>query len=87
MGGWTSYYTVQVAGVNGGVFAGTVSLSVSGFPRRSSVLLSRTSVIGGGSSPLTLTTPKSVSKGTYTLTITGTSGSLVHSATATLTIN
>ena len=87
MGGWTSYYTVQVAGVNGGAFAGTVSLSVSGFPRRSSVLLSRTSVTGGGSSTLTLTTPKSVSKGTYTLTITGTSGSLVHSATATLTIN
>jgi len=39
-----------------------------------------------GSSTLTVKTKRSAPRGTYTLQITGTSGSLVHEAAATLTI-
>jgi serine protease AprX len=39
-----------------------------------------------GSSALTVKTKSSARRGTYTLQITGTSGSLVHKATATLIV-
>jgi hypothetical protein len=40
-----------------------------------------------GSSTLTVGTTRQTAKGTYTITIRGTSGSLVHSATVTLTLH
>ncbi len=83
-GGSTSY-TVNVAGVNG--YAGTVNLSAS--PAISGVTYSfaPTSITGSGSATLTVTTTGTAATGTKTLTITGNDGTLVHTGSASLTIN
>jgi len=78
-------YTTTVTAVNG--FTGTVNFSVSGLPSGASGSFNPTSVADSGSSSLSVTTSISTPAGTYTLTITGTSGSLVHSTTATLVVN
>jgi Domain of unknown function (DUF1929)/PKD domain/Glyoxal oxidase N-terminus len=77
-------YTVTVTA--GAGFAGTVNLSVAGLPRSASARFSPASVSTSGNSTLTVDTKKQVSAGTYTLTITGTSGSQNHSTTVNLTI-
>ena len=76
--------TVTIAGQNG--FAGTVGLSVSGLGSRVSGAFSPTSVNGSGTSTLTITVNRKATRGNRTLTITGTSGTLTHSTTVTLTI-
>jgi hypothetical protein len=43
-------------------------------------------VTGSGSSTMTVTTSSSMLPGTYTLGVTGTSGSLVHSTSVTLVV-
>lgn len=78
-------YAATVKALNG--FTGTVSFSVSGLPRRATGTFSPTSVTGSGTSTLTVSTSRSTPKGMFTLTITGTSGSLVHSTTVTLILN
>jgi uncharacterized membrane protein len=77
-------YTVTISGVNG--FAGSVSLKVSGLPSRVSASFSPASVTGSGSSTLTVTAPRKAAVGNSALTITGTSGSLVHTANVQLTV-
>jgi len=78
-------YTATVAAVNG--FTGVVTFSVSGLPSGANGSFSPTSVAGSGSSTLSVSTNSSTPAGTSTLTITGTSGGLVHSATVTLVVN
>ena len=83
--GDTTTYTVTVGTLNG--FTGNVALSLTGLP--GSVGLSAfnpTSVAGAGSSQLTITTPATAPPGTYPLAVTGTSGSLSHTATVMLTV-
>ena len=75
--------TVSVGALNG--FTGTVSLAASGAPAGASATLSPTSVAGSGSSTLTLS-PGSAAAGTYPITVTGTSGTLTHSASVSWTI-
>jgi hypothetical protein len=75
--GGTGSDTVTVAATQG--FTGTVSLSVSGVPGRVSVSWNPATVSGSGSAVLTIRANKPARSGTYTLTITGTSGNLVHS--------
>ena len=77
-------YTVSVTASAG--FTGTVGLSVSGLPRRTSASFSPSSLTGSGSSKLTVSPAHRASTGTFTLTITGTSGVLKHSQPITLTI-
>lgn len=77
--------TVSISGVNG--FAGTVSLNVSGLPPLVTPQFTPTSVSGSGTSTLKLTVDHRAQQGTFPLTITGTSGPLVHSTNLTLTIN
>jgi hypothetical protein len=63
-------------------FTGTVALSVAGNPAGSAAALTPTDVAVGpvsGSSALTIS-PGSVAPGTYWVTVTATSGSLVHTA-------
>jgi len=74
-------YTVTVNKLNG--FAGSVTLAVSGLP--SGFTSSFTPNPATTSSTLTITAPRS-SRRTITFTVTGTSGSLVHTGTASLSV-
>ena len=80
--GKSAVYTVTVASQQG--FGGTVKLSVTGLPSRSNATISPSSLTGGGTSALTVKTNKNSTVGSYTLTISGVSGSLNHSTTVTL---
>jgi len=82
--GTTGTTTVTIGAING--FTGTVNLSVSGQGSRVTPTFNPTSVTGSGSSTLSVRVSSRATRGTRTLTITGTSGSLVHSTTLTLTI-
>ncbi len=82
-GAGTSYSTTIAAS---GGFSGVVSLSVSGLPSGSSGTFSPTTVTTSGNSTLSVTTSVGTPPGTYPLTITGTSGSLVHTTTVTLVV-
>jgi len=81
-------YQVNVGSVAG--FTGLVNLSVSVSPVVTDgpvASLNPTSVSGSGLSALSVTTVPTTPAGTYTFTITGTSGSLVHTTTVTLVVN
>jgi hypothetical protein len=71
-------YSVTIASSGG--FSGTVTFSVTGLPNGTTYTFSNPTVSGSGSTVLTINAPL----GTNTLTIKGTSGSLVHQVTATL---
>jgi hypothetical protein len=68
-------------------FSGSVTLSASGLPSGASASFSPTSISGSGSSTMAVTTSGSTPAGTYTLTITGASGSLSHKTSVTLVVN
>ena len=82
--GASTSYTVTVTPSGG--FAGTVTFSVSGLPAGASANFSPASVVGSGSSTMTVTTSAGTPTGSFSLTITGTSGSLSHAATVTLVV-
>jgi hypothetical protein len=82
--GKSAKYTVGVSVVGGSV--GNVSLTVAGLPAGATAVFSPNPAGSPGSSALTVRTTSSTRRGTYTLRITGTSGSRVHNATATLTV-
>jgi hypothetical protein len=77
-------YTVTITGGQG--FAGTVNLSVTGYPRQAAASFKPNSIVNSGTSVLTIDTKKGVPNGTSTVTVTGTSGSLVHSTTVNLIV-
>jgi Domain of unknown function (DUF1929) len=77
-------YTVTISGING--FSGSVQLSVSGLPSRTSSSFNPNPVVGTGTSTLTIKALPKSQPGTYTLTIKGTSGSLSHTTSTTLVI-
>jgi uncharacterized membrane protein len=83
--GASTTYTPTITPANG--FSGAVALSVSGLPTGATGTFNPTSVTGSGTSTLTVATAATTLTGTYPLTITGTSGTLTHSATATLVVN
>jgi len=81
-------YQVNVGSVAG--FNGLVNLSVSVSPVVTDgpgASISPSSVTGSGLSALTVTTVNTTPAGTYTFTITGTSGGLVHTTTVSLVVN
>jgi subtilase family serine protease len=80
--GGTATYTVTVTALGG--FNGSVSFSVSGSPNDASATFSPSTVDGSGSP--TLSIPAGSSTGTYAFTVTATSGSLTHTAKATLIV-
>jgi len=75
-------YTVTVTPLDG--FTGAVTFSVTGLPRGASASFNPTSVTGSGTTTMTVTAGNS--RGTFTLTIAGTSGSLQHNTAVTLTV-
>ncbi|HEY2547198.1 MAG TPA: MBG domain-containing protein, partial [Candidatus Acidoferrum sp.] len=86
--GHQATYTVALAPING--LTGSVALSCSGAPPNSTCAISPSTVgVPGSVSPtVTLSPNKSVSHGTFTLTISGTlvGSSLTHSAAVQLTV-
>jgi hypothetical protein len=82
--GASTTYTINVARV--GSFAGSVTLSVSGLPSGASGSFNPNPATGT-SSTLSVTTLSTTPTGTYAITVTGASGSLTHSAGASLVVN
>ncbi|HLX84210.1 MAG TPA: hypothetical protein VKR59_09945 [Terriglobales bacterium] len=83
--GGNAVYTVTTTAVSG--FDGVVSLTLSTLPSGASYTFNPTSITGAGSSTLTIRTSTSTAAGDYPLTITGTSGSLVQTASIELEVN
>jgi subtilase family serine protease len=85
-GNSTSY---TVTATPSGGFVGTVTFAVSGLPSGASDSLNPVTVTGTGSvsSSLRIGTSRNTPRGTYTLTITGTSSSLTSSASVALTVD
>jgi hypothetical protein len=77
-------YSVTVTPGSG--FTGTVGLSVSGLPRRTSASFSPASITGSGTSTMTVSANRKSPTGTFTLTVTAVSGGLTHSQQVTLTL-
>jgi hypothetical protein len=82
--GGVATYNVTVTGGPG--FSGTVNLTVSGVPARSTTSFNPASIVDSGTSVLTVDTASNAQKRTHTLTITGTGGGRVHSVNVTLTV-
>jgi galactose oxidase-like protein/PKD domain-containing protein len=87
--GGAAQFTVAVTPLSG--FTGSVNLTVgseSGFPSGiTSGGFSPASIIGSGSSVLTMDTTTSTIPWALSLTVTGTSGTLTHTASTTLLVN
>jgi len=83
--GNSTSYTATVGALNG--FSAAVALTVTGLPTGATGTFSPASVTGSGSSTLKVMISSTTPAGTYTLTITGTSGTLNHSAKLTLVVN
>ena len=75
-------FSVDVDAMEG--FAGNVSLSASGLPAGAAASFSPSVVAASGNSILTIATTGSTPHGTYTVTVTGTSGNIVRTAQVTL---
>jgi hypothetical protein len=82
--GQTTAYTVTLGSIGG--FAGTVALSASGLPSGASASFAPSSVRPPGTSTLTVRTIRTTTRGTFTLKVTGKSGTLTRQATATLVV-
>jgi subtilisin family serine protease len=81
-----SSYAVSVGALHG--FSGTVGLSVTGLPAGvGSATFSPANVPGHGSSTLSVATSASAPAGSYVLTLSGTSGTVTHSAQVTLVVS
>jgi hypothetical protein len=81
--GATAAYTVSVSPLNG--FTGRVSFAVAGLPSGATASFSPSTVTTTGSTKLSIGTKLSA-RGTFSLTISGTSGTLTNRVSATLTV-
>src|SRR5262249_31383328 len=81
--GDTTSYTFQITPIGG--YTGDVALSVSGVPAGATATFNPSTVHGAsGTSTLTVVTSTSTPQNSYTLTITATSGPLVHTGSVLL---
>jgi hypothetical protein len=78
--------TYVVSLIPGSGFTGTVTLSISSLPKFVTARFNPSSITNSGTSTLMVDTKKSVSPGTYSVTVTGTSNGQVRSAPITLTV-
>jgi hypothetical protein len=81
--GGSATYTVTIGSVSG--FGGVVMLGTAGLPSGASASFNPATVAGGGTSTMTVTTGLSTPVGTYTVTVTGSSGAS-HNAKVTLVV-
>ncbi|MDE3099901.1 MAG: hypothetical protein KGJ88_10550, partial [Verrucomicrobiota bacterium] len=77
--------TVNIGSVSG--FSGNVALNVTGLPSGAGASFNPGTVAAPGTSTLALSTSTSTPYGAYTLIVSGVSGALTNSVTATLTVN
>jgi subtilisin family serine protease len=82
--GATATFLVDVGAKNG--FAGSVTLAAAGVPTGAKATFLPNPLTGSGRSTLSVKTVTTTRAGSYTLTITGTSGALRHQATVKLTV-
>lgn len=82
--GNSSTSTISTAVTSGS--AATVSLTASVSPAGPTASLSPTSVTAGGSSTLTVSVGSTVAAGSYTVTVTGTEGSVTQSTSVAVTV-
>jgi hypothetical protein len=82
--GGSASYTLAVAAQNG--FSGNVTLSLAGLPYGAKATFSANPVKGSGSSVMRVVTTGGTRRGTFTLTVSGTSGALVRRIGLTLTV-
>ncbi len=84
-GGASGQSIITLAGSEG--FVGTVNFTISGLPGPNvTATFNPTSVTGSGTTTLSVQATAVAQKGTYKLTITGTSGTISHTTTVTVTI-
>jgi subtilisin family serine protease len=83
--GTNALYTVSNQPL--GAFTGSVALSISGLPGGSSATFSPNPLQAGGSAVLTVRTSKTTARGTFTLKVTGKSGSVTHQVTTKLIVS
>jgi kumamolisin len=67
-------------------FNSTISLSASGQPSGVTIAFKPASIVGAGTSTMTLTVASSAPAGTYPITVTATGGGITHTATVSLTV-
>ena len=77
-------YTVRTASLGG--FTGYAKLSVTGVPTNAKAAFSTTSLAPGGTATLTVTTASTTPLATYTMTVAALSGTIKHTAAATLDV-
>jgi subtilisin family serine protease len=82
--GQTASYTVSTSSI--GAFTGSVSLTASGLPSHATATWVSNPIPTPGSTTLQLRTTSSTSRGTFTVRVTGTSGTLSHQVTVTLVV-
>jgi subtilase family serine protease len=82
--GQSGYVVVTVTGSGG--FDSAVALSATGIPTGVTGSFSPTSITGSGTSDFTLTVARNAHTGTYSITISGTSGSTSHSTVFTFQV-
>lgn len=83
--GDSASYSIVASPLNS--FTGTINLSASGPGGDIFVDLSPSTITANGSAILTVTTSDTTAAGTYTVFVSGSSGSLNHSTTLTITVN
>jgi subtilase family serine protease len=76
---------ITITGQTG--FSGTVTFSVSGLPSPLTATFTPATVVGSGTTTMSLTVPNQQKQGTFPIVITGTSQALNHSVTVNFTIN
>lgn len=82
--GSSATYTVSVSSIDG--FAGAVQFSSSGLPAGATATFSPATITSSGSTTLAVSTSNSTPSGSYTVTLTGISGSIVHVGTFILNV-
>jgi hypothetical protein len=83
--GGSATYAVTVTPA--GSFGGVVSFQASGLPSGATASFNPATVTGSGTTQMTVTTASGGGTGTFSVAVTGTSGALVHSAAAGLTVS
>lgn len=82
--GTSATYSVTASPLFG--FTGTISFSVTGLPTGATATFTPASVVNSGTSTMTVSTSLATPTGSFILSITGTSGALSHTTTATLVV-